>query len=1263
MLNKKLLVPLFAILLITTVSALATADYVNNEIDNEQYYQAVTQLVSSHWDDSYFDTITLSIGGDTLEVDNRLIKLNNTVEILNGEPMLPAEVLEALGAQVYADLDGVSIIRKGMNIVIRFGENNIEANGEKKATLKNGTPILPACILRELSRGFEIVYYQETGEITITNEFQMARLVVKVKPGKAAPDNIAALQAIAGPDGLYVYQFATEDEAQAACELLNANPDVLYAEPDRLVTLNAEQAFSLEEFAPAAAYSHLGWGPGRLGSDLYLDYLAASGKQNAAVTVAVLDTGLDAAHPYFAGRHVPGRNFIVTGATPNDVHSHGTHVSGTIVDVTIALPNVKIMPVKVLGDDGRGTSISVANGIRWAADNGAQAINMSLGGGHTQDEDDAVNYAVGKNITVVVAAGNDAEDAKNHCPAHIDTAVTVSAFDNADKPAYFTNYGLCVDVAAPGVSIVSTVPGGGTGSKSGTSMASPHVAGAAALLLCDNPALSPAAVKSLLRHNVDPITLSGNNTYYGSGILNIGKAAIATAPQFILAKPGGVVENIYSGPQQQQLAIEYYDNGTISNVTSQATFLSGSAAIATVSNSGLVTVSGLGRTNITVGYNGKSTTVPVVGESVAPLTVLSSVPADGSTNIYVGTTITVAFSHRIQGPLTYTLRGPDGRNIGWSQQLVGTSVTVTLNERLMPFSEYTFTIPVGGANYSHGKLEQNFTMKFTTGEDTTITPILVTSVTLPATATVTANGTTTLTATVLPANATNKVLEWSSSNTAAATVNTSGVVSGVAAGTATITARSTDGSNRTGSCTVTVTATPTGVTVTPDMATVNVNATCQLTATVTPANAINTITWSSNNTAVATVSTTGLVTARAAGTATITAKTVNGLTADCVITVPDTIPPVITLLGGSTVTIKRGNPFVEPGYQAIDNVDGDITHKVVITGSVDTNVIGVYRLDYTVSDAAGNTGTATRIVNVTPNQLNFSFSNKGKAGESFSNNFALTFPGTATITVPGLDNKTSLTVSIKNSAGTTVFSSSFSQNTSKSVDLVAGNYTATTRIDSTNGNTTVTVSIAIAESESPPSTAPTVTLIGSSQIVLHLGGSPYVEQGVQATDTVDGDLSEQAVIISDVNTSKAGNYTVRYTVTNSAGLSTSVTRRVEIVAPETRTTPGRTYSFAPKGKQGESFAYSADVAVTGTASLTVSVPNKTTITVTVANSLGTVVLNETFTANATRSFQAIAGSYSIKVSIDVANGNTTVNLGLTTPGGIETYFPKPEITR
>jgi len=190
-----------------------------------------------------------------------------------------------------------------------------------------------------------------------------------------------------------------------------------------------------------------------------------------------------------------------------------------------------------------------------------------------------------------------------------------------------------------------------------------------------------------------------------------------------------------------------------------------------------------------------------------------------------------------------------------------------------------------------------------------------------------------------------------------------------------------------------------------------------------------------------------------------------------------------------------------------------------------------------------------------------------------------------------------------------------------------------------------------------------VTLVGSAQIVLHLGGTPYYEQGARSTDQVDGDISSGITISSNVNTARAGSYTVTYTSRNSAGLSASATRSVSVLAPETRPVPGKTFTFAPKGKQGASFTYTADIPAAGNATLTLTVPNKTTATVKVTNASGSLVLQQQFNTTSTRIFPVQTGRYTITVTIDAANGNASLNLGLVAPAGTETYFPQPERPR
>jgi thermitase len=209
---------------------------------------------------------------------------------------------------------------------------------------------------------------------------------------------------------------------------------------------------------------------------------------SASVAVAVLDTGISASHPDLAGKIVKQANFSSSG-TLDDVFGHGTHVAGIAAAVTNNAVGVaglgwttSLMNVKVLGDNGYGSYSAIAQGITWAADNGAQVINLSLSGSTASSTlERAVDYAWSKGALVAAAAGNKGSSAPVY-PAYYANAIAVAATDSADHLASFSDFGSWVDVAAPGVNVYSTYPGGGYAYLSGTSMAAPHVAGEAALL-------------------------------------------------------------------------------------------------------------------------------------------------------------------------------------------------------------------------------------------------------------------------------------------------------------------------------------------------------------------------------------------------------------------------------------------------------------------------------------------------------------------------------------------------------------------------------------------------------------------------------------------------------------------------------------------------------------------------------------------------------------------------------------------------------------
>ncbi|HUS15903.1 MAG TPA: S8 family serine peptidase, partial [Chloroflexia bacterium] len=352
-------------------------------------------------------------------------------------------------------------------------------------------------------------------------------------PGSAAdwlPGHvIVKMRGAAAP----VMQSAGPDVA-ATVAALRADPAVEYAEPDYLVH---------EDLVPNdEKYSDIEWWLSAMQMQAAWD--VSTGDPN--LIMAVLDTGVAADHPEFEGRMLPGHNFVADNGNTYDDNGHGTHVSGiagAAGNNGIGIAGVswqhKILPVKVLNAEGQGSTYAFAAGIRWAADNGARVINISAGADFsTEAEHDAIKYAKAKGVVIVVAAGN-TPDGRPRYPAGYDEVIAVSASSRRDSVAGFSSYGDYVDVAAPGINILSTfVTNRKTGyeSESGTSMASPMVAGAAALVLAVNPGLSPEQVQLVLEQTADDIGDPGFDQKAGFGRINVLRA-LQQAPAG--PQPGG----------------------------------------------------------------------------------------------------------------------------------------------------------------------------------------------------------------------------------------------------------------------------------------------------------------------------------------------------------------------------------------------------------------------------------------------------------------------------------------------------------------------------------------------------------------------------------------------------------------------------------------------------------------------------------------------------------------------------------------------------
>jgi hypothetical protein len=246
------------------------------------------------------------------------------------------------------------------------------------------------------------------------------------------------------------------------------------------------------------------------------------------VVVAVLDSGIDPMHEDLMEKTIQGYNFVQNNNTPWDdaVNSHGTKSSGIISAVSnngkgIAgmAPHVKIMPLKVLDNQGRGYDFDIIEAIYYAVDHGANVINLSLGGpGFSQALWEAVKYADQNGVVIVAASGN--QTTAVHYPAAFPEVIAVGAINNEKKIAYFSNFGKEMDVVAPGVNILSTARSNQYVYDNGTSFATPIVSGVAALLKGKNPTLTPQKIKWLIESTATDGGATGWDQYFGYGIIN-----------------------------------------------------------------------------------------------------------------------------------------------------------------------------------------------------------------------------------------------------------------------------------------------------------------------------------------------------------------------------------------------------------------------------------------------------------------------------------------------------------------------------------------------------------------------------------------------------------------------------------------------------------------------------------------------------------------------------------------------------------------------
>jgi thermitase len=425
-----------------------------------------------------------------------------------------------------------------------------------------------------------------------SGEFVEGRVLVKFREGIGADHARQIIATLGARDaheipqiGVHILELPYQASEAVFLRAFKARPEVEFAELDRLLPLAQmipndpfyldPNAWALQKInAPDAWTMNTG---------------------SPSIIIAILDTGVDGAHPDLAANMVPGWNIYDNNADTSDVQGHGTMVAGTAaastnnsIGVASIAWNCRIMPVRIADSSGYATVSDVASGLTWAANHGARVANISFNANGYSTISSAANYFQTKGGVVAVAAGNGGTLVQTADDPYM---LTVGATDSTDTLFSWSNHGNNLDVVAPG-HVATTGPGGTYAAADGTSFAAPIVAGAAALVLSANPGLTPSQVQNILKQSADDLGATGWDSTYGYGRINLARALSmsagtgdlggtgdTTAPSIIItspadgsAVPGVVSVSVSATDNVGVVKVELYVDGSLYGTSTKSPF-------------------------------------------------------------------------------------------------------------------------------------------------------------------------------------------------------------------------------------------------------------------------------------------------------------------------------------------------------------------------------------------------------------------------------------------------------------------------------------------------------------------------------------------------------------------------------------------------------------------------------------------------------------------------------------------------------------------